>query len=90
MLVGDDVHIVPAVPGSVNRRTGAKSLVHTGMVYDGAACGSMWTSTPTGCIRWYNWGAVGNGKAAVLHPLWGGDGGLRAYALGVAPVATGA
>ena len=29
-------------------------------------------------------------KAAVLHPLWGGDGGLRAYALGIAPVATGA
>ena len=29
-------------------------------------------------------------KAAAHHPLWGGDGGLRAYALGVAPVATGA
>ena len=29
-------------------------------------------------------------KAAVHHPLWGGDGDLRAYALGIAPVATGA
>ena len=31
----------------------------------------------------------GNGKAAVHHPVRGGDGGLAAYAAGVSPVATG-
>ncbi len=45
--VGVDAHIDPAVPAAMNRRMGAKSMVHTGMVYDGAVCGPMWASAPT-------------------------------------------
>ena len=33
---------------------------------------------------------VGYKKAAVPHPRWGGDGGLAAYAAGIAPSADGA
>ena len=44
-------------------------------------CGRVKDAAP------YGWGAK---KAAVHHPRWGGDGGLTADAVGVAPSADGA
>ena len=77
MFVGADAHIGPAVPAAMNRRMGAKLMVHTGTVYGGAVCGPMWASAPTGCgvrvdapgrlllARWANSPSVGIGPYGV-------------------------
>ena len=76
--VRDDVDIGPAVQGGVDRRTGAKLMVHTGrctMVRCAGRCGHR---PLQGACNDTNPARNGvNRKAAVHHPARGGDGGLR-------------
>ena len=54
VFVGDDAHIVPAVASIVYRCIVANTIPHIDSAkFDGAACGPMWASAPTGCIRYY-------------------------------------
>ena len=84
VFVGDDAHIVPAVWSNDARYTRANPYQAV-RKFDGAVCGPMWASAPTGCVPFNGpipaAGHIGPALREHTGPGSGGAGGPLALAL---------